>query len=429
MHTRQLITTRHRVMSNLSSVPRVGAWTLSALLALSAVAFSTPANAQLRAPVCISAPDARCGAQLRLGSSRLMPVAGGIVGAIEGTSSPDAPTPDTHTPPPAHEPPHSGGGGDDGGGHRRGGGSSSAIPVAIAGIAALALISTMLAEETAADIDEQAVTRQLLEHGPQLATSFNMSAFATRGLVKAGWPVVVEFEQDIVGPVDLRISAKGVSTYTWHLGAGRIGPRHAVILLPDEFGNALKPAVVAVSATEDDRAASTLRPFRVRQLGVGPRAVPRMVIGGANRPRNGARFALRRASRGLFMDRLLKVTSRKQTRAFDRFLFEPLNIHVDRNETTAYRFYSEADFDSIAVNFMKLEHGPDGLNHHLVNEHRIDEGVRKEHWVGRDELRYWDGRDRNRSISRGEHRIQVRAWDDDGDWTLAWSDALLTVTD
>jgi hypothetical protein len=260
-----------------------------------------------------------------------------------------------------------------------------------------------------------------------------MSAFAMRAIVKAGWPLVIDFSQEAQGPVDLRISAKGVPTYTWHLGGERTGVRQVILVLPPDFGNALKPALVAVTATRDGAPAQTLRPFRVLQLGAGPRAVPGLKLGAMDgSPRFVKTGQRERGPQGtLVLAGLMKAAqgSLAQTPAIDRFLFQPENIRARRGERSAYQFHAQSTFDSLAVEFLKLERGPDGLSHHIVNEQFIESGVRQDTWVGVHERRTWDGRDERQLVSSGEHKMQVRAWNDDGDWTTAWSESLLTVTD
>ena len=63
-----------------------------------------------------------------------------------------------------------------------------------------------------------------------------------------------------------------------------------------------------------------------------------------------------------------------------------------------------------------------------VHYHRIRDGIGANKWIGRPEPRKWDGRDRTKAVSRGLHKIQVRAWDDEDQWVTAWSDAFLTVS-
>ena len=39
----------------------------------------------------------------------------------------------------------------------------------------------------------------------------------------------------------------------------------------------------------------------------------------------------------------------------------------------------------------------------------------------------WDGHDEEARLSTGRHQLQVRVWDEGGDWVGAWSESLVTV--
>ena len=76
---------------------------------------------------------------------------------------------------------------------------------------------------------------------------------------------------------------------------------------------------------------------------------------------------------------------------------------------------------------MRVNQSPDGLHKRLVNSRRIRGGVERDAWIESDERERWNGLDANRRVSEGRHQLQVRVWDDGGDWVGAWSDSLVTV--
>ena len=277
------------------------------------------------------------------------------------------------------------------------GGGSSVLPVVLVGVAALVIVSQLLAKESEqpeAAPDEQGDTApdlldRLLRQGPELATAFNMSAFMIRGPVKGGWPLVIDYEHGGPGQVQLQVSARGAShVYNYPLpllGAGR----HIIqFKLHPDLGPQLRPAVIAVTARAGGQ---TLPDFRIYGLGAGPEAVGSVAI--------------------------------------DQLVFRPPSIRVSHNETAAYRFHSSSDFDRIAVEFMQLEQAGDGSRHRFVDSQSLEEGIRQDHWVGLNEARVWDGRDKSDKISMGTHRLQVRAWDTKGDWVSAWSEPVVAVDD
>ena len=314
-----------------------------------------------------------------------------LAGAWDGLQYNTRPPPeDPITPPetPPPQPPDSGyGGGDDDGGR---GWLGPAI--AVGAIALVAIADKLWAESKASDNqtppEDQSVNK-LLEYGPQLPGQFNMSAFAIRGLVKGGWPVVVDYEQHSAGPVSLQISAKGGDIIRYPLDP--IGPgRHLVKFdLPGFLGDDLKPALVALTATRDQDRQATQGDFRIHALGVGPRAV-----GSA---------------------------------AIDQLDFNPANIRVRHGETALYQFYSHSDFDNLAVEFLHTEDADDGVRNRYVRRVLIPGGVSERQWIGLRERREWDGRDEYAEVSPGAHKLQVRAWDDGGDWIGAWSPSSVTV--
>jgi hypothetical protein len=270
------------------------------------------------------------------------------------------------------------------------------VPAIVAGAAALAVISHMLSREAQPERpgdetvppDQDRVER-LRQTGPQYGAEYNMSAFAARGIVRGGWPLVFDFEQGSPGQVRLSITAQGVpEVFTFPLERQRPGRYHVVMSVPQEIGDAPRPALVAVTATEADGQA-TLPSFRVYALGAGPRAVGSVAI--------------------------------------DHVLFQPPTIRARKGQTAAYRFFSHSDFGNVSVEFMKVSDAGDGSRHEYISDQVIEAGVRRDQWIGQPDRREWNGRDANQRVSSGPHQLRVRAWDYDGDWVTAWSDSVVTV--
>lgn len=128
----------------------------------------------------------------------------------------------------------------DGTGDRTSGGSrrNNAVPAAVIGAVALAAIAGLLLSERSGATSPSStttpspdqLTNRLLTEGPQMAQAFNMSAFAVRGLVRGGWPVLVDFEQRSPGSAQLRISARDLpDVYTYDLSQVCPPPRRCVI--------------------------------------------------------------------------------------------------------------------------------------------------------------------------------------------------------
>ena len=328
------------------------------------------------------------------------------VGSTTGTAVHG--TPETHTPSPplgdeTHSPlpPKRGETGDGRRPSREGGGGhgNNILPGVIIGAVALIAIGSLLARErdpvgqNAPDVlPSDELTSRLLRDGPHLADQFNMSAFAVRGFVRGGWPLLIDFEQRTPGTTRLSISARDLpEIFTYELSEACPPPRRCLIrmrLPPELFGNELRPAVIAATAT-DDPGKQTLPTFTVYALGAGPRAVGSVAI--------------------------------------DQVAFGPPTVHIASQETARYKFFSHSDFSNTSVEFWKVENGGDGSIHYFVDDDAIDGGVRKDKWVGMSEPRQWDGLKKDQQVSPGRHKLQVRAWDRVGDWVTAWSDSMVLV--
>lgn len=271
-----------------------------------------------------------------------------------------------------------------------GGGRNWVLPAIVVGVAALAAVNHQLKKEREqSDRDDSEGTRQLLRDGPQLPTSFNTSAMGIRGLARGGWPIVVDYEQTQPGTVQLRIAIPGAEVVTYRLNQFGLGRHVLKFVLPPFLGDGLRPALIAITATNPDKPAETLDGFKVYGIGIGPRAVGSVAV--------------------------------------DRLEFAPGTVSVGQGQTAGYGFHSKSAFDNAAVEFMRVSQTPDGLHASYVNGRRIRSGIRQDAWVESDDADRWDGHDAEQRVSEGRHQLQVRVWDDGGDWIGAWSDSLVTV--
>ena len=270
------------------------------------------------------------------------------------------------------------------------GGGNWLLPAIVLGAAALAAVNHHLTQERDQDRgDEADDVQRLLRDGPQLPSGFNMSAFGIRGLIKGGWPIVVDYEQTMPGKVQLRIAIPGADIVTYRLDKFGLGRHVLRFSLPGFLGYQLKPAIVGLTAADDDDQKDTLQGFRILGVGIGPRAVGSVAV--------------------------------------DQLEFAPGIVRVTRGDNAAYAFHSLSDFDNAAVEFMHVTQSPDGIRARYVSGRRIAGGVRGDAWIGRDDRSLWNGQDEHSRISKGRHQLQVRVWDDGGDWVGAWSDSLVTV--
>lgn len=291
-----------------------------------------------------------------------------------------------YTPPPSRVPdgqyPSSEGGG--GGG----GGKNWLIPAVIIGAAALFAINRQLNAEKEEVRNDSEGVRQLLRDGPQLPTQFNASAFGIRALVRGGWPIVVDYALHRPGRVQLRISIPGAEIVTYRLDQFGLGRHLLRFDLPPFLGDSLKPAVVALTAADPQTGRETIDDFTVYGVGIGPRAVGSIAV--------------------------------------DELEFNPGEVRVRNGDTASFAFHSRSDFDNSAVEYMHVTQSPDGARKRYVNGQRIGNVLRGSRVESAPSQR-WDGHDEQARVSKGRHQLQVRVWDDGGDWVGAWSESLVRV--
>ncbi|WFM70711.1 hypothetical protein [Halomonas sp. CKK8] len=301
--------------------------------------------------------------------------------APDDSSSQDDGSP--YDPLPPDEPDTTGdSGGDDG--------NDWTVPAIVAGTAATVLLVRWLQQRSQpSPAVEDEVMMRLRRHGPEFAPQYNTSALAAIGMVRGGWPFVLDFSHQQPVTLTLRISARGVpDIYTLRIpfGAHETGHHRLQFQLPPAFDDSEHPAAIAVTAT-DPNSGEAAPSFRLHALGCGPRAVGSVAIEEVS-----------------FLPRLIRAQAREQA---------------------SYRFFSHSDFPTAMADFMRVEPAEDGERHFFVDEEPIDGGVS----AGRSiEPRQWDGRDAGQRISTGTHRLKIRAWAPTRGWLTVWSDSRVDVS-
>jgi hypothetical protein len=217
--------------------------------------------------------------------------------------------------------------------------------------------------------------------GPQTQHEFDMSDFTVKGLVRASWPVVLDFTIDSPGSVLVEITA-AKQQYRARLTnkANRRG--YAIIHLPANFGTKLRPAVYHIHSIAPAGATTPAPRLRAYGLAAGDKAVGSVAI--------------------------------------DQLTFRPAIIHPKANEVADYGFHAHSAFDGVRAEFIftTLYNG-----RVLVQKDQeeklspIPEGERaKGTWKGQGKA--------------GEHMLQIRAWrglENGGDWVVAWSPDIVEV--
>jgi hypothetical protein len=113
----------------------------------------------------------------------------------------------------------------------------------------------------------------------------------------------------------------------------------------------------------------------------------------------------------------------------DRLGFGPGDIRPAQHEAAAYSFHAGADFKKAAAEFLRVGLANGEIMTERANQDLMEDGIRRD----ASKSGNWNGEDRAKKISEGQHLLQVRAWEsrdtngDGGDWVAAWSDNAVRV--
>ncbi|HEY6291394.1 MAG TPA: hypothetical protein VI455_07525 [Terriglobia bacterium] len=244
-------------------------------------------------------------------------------------------------------------------------------------------------ESSRSDGNTRDAARLLDEEGPQFASAFSMSRFDVAAFVKGNWPMVLYYELDRPGAVQVRVEAEGVQPLLLRLEAPDTSRHMEVMRIPARFG--ARTAAARYSVQVESAPYSTAPRLRVYGFGAGPRAVGSIHI--------------------------------------DRLRFDPGDIRPEQHEEASYSFHARADFEKAAAEFLRVGLVNGEIMTVRANRDVIEDGIRRD----ASKSGNWNGEDRAKRISLGQHLLQVRAWEsrepngDGGDWVAAWSDNAVRV--
>lgn len=245
---------------------------------------------------------------------------------------------------------------------------------AAAGAATAVVLSELIAHHHASP-------QKLGHDGPQIEKEFDMSDFTVKGLVRASWPVVLDFTIDSPGAVFVEITAAKRSYRVRMTNqANRRG--YAIIHLPANFGTSLQPAVYHIHSVAPAGANTPAPRLRTYGLGAGDKAVGSVAI--------------------------------------DQLTFRPAIIHPKANEVADYGFHAHSAFDGVRAEFIFTT-----LNNGRVLVQKDQEEKLSPIPEGERAKGTWKGQGK-----AGEHMLQIRAWrglENGGDWVVAWSPEIVDV--
>jgi len=233
---------------------------------------------------------------------------------------------------------------------------------------------------------------QWLEDGPGFADSYSNSCMPMHGLVKGGWPLVVDYTADGSSITTLEVHVRGVTRPTvFNLDNAR--GRHLMqFRLPDHIGSAAHPAVFLLRSVRSVGGTHVAGYLQVHGLGAGHRAVGSVAI--------------------------------------ERVDFQPALLQRSAQQQAAFSFLSKSDFNRISVNVLRVDNIANEITVSLAREYQFTGGVSRGTVFGQQPPRRWDGTDAQNRASIGVHLLQVRAWmsvREDADWVTAWSENAVQV--
>ena len=285
--------------------------------------------------------------------------------------------------------------------------------------------------------------RDLNQHGPQPSASSQTGGYSMLAFIRAGWPLVVEYEieSEAVAELDLvTLNDRGFHIFKHRLEGIDIGdevtlsdgPQQAVRLryrkdivrVPAEFGD-LQPGTIGFSARMKTTTGSRKARFRVLLLGVGVSTG----VSSERRPHE------RRETESLSFS-LIKSNFGMSLPLPDSALrnvdISPEVIDTSLGEKAAYSFIPAENFAYWAADFNAVTYGiKDGIE--VTKTKRIfTKEFNNEINGGSQAQGDWDGRNARGKFSRGPHQLAIRAWWSagsvgDGKSCVRNADKLITV--
>jgi hypothetical protein len=217
---------------------------------------------------------------------------------------------------------------------------------------------------------------RLSKNGPEFSSVFQMSAFRVKGLVKGGWPLVVDYDAAAGTLALLTVTTDRAQPHTQILETQPPQRRFVILTVPPAFGNELKDATFSITATAGP---NDPRPsyFRVYGFGCGPKAVGSVAI--------------------------------------DNLRFSPLLV-TSGNPNTNFGFRARTYFDKVKAEFMQITLVNSCIEGRVFDNTDIPGEIREEETV----QRTWSAK----KARPGQIQFRVRGWmnaRNGGDWVSAFS--------
>lgn len=225
---------------------------------------------------------------------------------------------------------------------------------------------------------QQPSTDDLLKNGPQVPKNASMSHLLVEGIIGPNWPVGLDFHLEGKGSVILKILTSENVQYQQQITTD-IDGRVIAITRPRGLPDKLQPATFSVEPAAPAGSSDPAPVLRIFGLAAGPRAVGSIAI--------------------------------------DQVSFGPAS--VQEKKPAQYGFHSHSDFNIVNADFMFSG----VMNNCIVMKKDSETKLLPVHQ---------DDHPQGTLTAKGtlgQHLLQIRASrDDGGDWVVAWSPGVVTLT-
>ena len=242
----------------------------------------------------------------------------------------------------------------------------------------------------------------LLTNGPKFPNEYPTGAFAVQGLVKDGWPIVIDYAPDPQSLVWLDVVAENSASHSRLLAMNEEGRRIAKINLPIEvFGNKLRPVLLTIRSilivdklsVNGERGPDIATPVKVHGIGAGPKAVGSIAI--------------------------------------DQMHIAPSVLYTGQNTYVNYKYNTYSTFARVQEEIVKRMLISDTIPR--IRDSHVKNIPKRGSVVPGEQSNVWDSKNEKGEFSYGEHFLRVRVWEqltndrEGGDWVAAVSDETVDV--
>jgi len=247
----------------------------------------------------------------------------------------------------------------------------------------------------------------LNEHGPQPGTTSQTGSFSMLSFIRAGWPLVVEYELEEGAVADLEIvtlNDRGFHRFKHRLEGANIGEgaRRDIITVPGEFGE-LQPGTIGISARMKTPNGSRKADFKLHGVGVGVHT-----LHSAEGPRRNPREA--QSQSFSFINSKFEMTFPQESVLQD-LVVTPQVIDTSQGQRASYTFRPAQTFGQWAADFSTVTKTVDGDGVNVTKTKRINtKEFRSEISGGSVVSGDWDGKNAKGKLSKGLHKLAIRAW-------------------